>query len=196
MNLTYIENLYNSIIDFTDVDVPLPINIKINELLSKQYHSSIPNDPAIVYRNILDFDNRTEVNEWATNFVFDNVIPKFYEHWIFENSYPHSPTGLKNNITVGVTLMKDSVGFKQAIHIDPQWNVLAGVIHLQDAINNGTVFYWHDFRTGECFEKHKSPSKKFSGSIWANMPNSLHGVESVTQERLFYLISVKWNLKF
>ena len=158
MNLTTVEGpyMYNAVIDFTDVNPPLPINPVINEEKTKQYHVPIRiNDrqQPFVHRSIVDCDNMIQINKWTKDFIYDIILPKLNEHEHFKYYHTQPLSFIKDNIIIGSTLIKDSVGFSQAIHTDPHHTVLAGVVHLQDAIDCGTTFYAHNPNTGEWTQK-------------------------------------------
>jgi hypothetical protein len=195
VNLVKKDYVQNTIIDFVDVDVPLPVNPRINQSKINEYDDGIKGH----LRNIMLFDNSNEVNKWLYDFMNTTVYPLLIEDTLFKRAYPFSLNFFKKNIETSIGLLKDNVGFIQSKHIDPQHNVLAGIIHTQDALNNGTTFYYpNGFKEGQLdwIETHKSPSNKLSGSIWANMPYSWHGVTEVTSERLVYLITAKWRLMY
>lgn len=186
-------NVINTIVDFNGVDVPLPLNVQWDIEASAKYNNQYTYETSTL-RTIGIFDNKIEVDEWVTNFVHTQVFPKFIEDWRFNQAYPHSLSFLKDNMVVGATLIRDSIGYTQPIHTDPQWNILAGSLHLQDSPDNGTAFHRKYLDSGIWELTHRSPSDKFSGSIWANMEGSQHGVTTVTSERLLYLIVGTWKL--
>ena len=195
MNVTRVEksNINNTIVDFTDIDILLPVNVRWDTQASKKYNDSYIYNTSHL-RTMGVFDNNKEVDEWIVNFVHTQILPTFIEDQKFNQAYPHSLEFLKDNMVVGATLIRDSVGYTQPIHIDPQWNILAGAIHLQDSPDNGTAFQRKFLNTGDWELTHRSPSNKFSGSVWANMGESYHGVTTVTSERLLYLIVGTWKL--
>jgi len=202
MNVTRVNKLEvnNTIVDFANIgDVPMPINPRWDTEESKIYDSQYAYDRS-QFRKIGLFDNKKEVNDWARNFMHTHIFPKFVEDWRFNNAYPCSLAFLKDNSIMNVTLLRDSVGFGQPIHSDPQFHIFAGAIHLQDSPNNGTIFARRNYQQhagsylNEGWEMtHRSPSDKFSGSVWATMADSHHGVDIVTSERLIYLIIGAWE---
>ena len=180
-------------VDFSGIDIPLPINPRIDVEKSKKYQSSNVY-PSSHLRNLIIFDNQKEVDEWVVEFIHTHIFPKFTEYPPYNQIFPHSISFLKDNTKLGATLLKDSTGFTQQIHHDPHFNVLAGSIHLQDSPDNGTAFHRQHLNSGEWIQTHRGPSEKLSGSIWSNMPDSYHSVTPATSDRFIYLIVGIWQL--
>jgi len=182
--LNLVSGLYNAVVEVHDLEFPMPLN----PVFKTMDHFPPVNG---VRRWDGRFENREEVLVYFDSLIREKVIPKMYEHDLFRNSYQISLNHLLDNIIIGVELIKDPVGWSQPLHEDPRINILAGTVHLQDSID-GTEFSGN-LQVPQAPAIYKAPSKKYSGSFWANMPHSHHRVAPVQTERLLYIIGVSWK---
>lgn len=171
-----VPNIHNPIVECHDLDLPIPINpnFKRNEgYATSDNHYRFVGDP---------YSDTDDVTLYFRNMFCQNIVPLFFQHQRFQWSWPINMQTLINNAEVNTTLFKDEVGFSQARHEDPRVFVASGVLHLQDC-EQGTTF-----ESG-----YVAPTKKFSGSFWANTQLSHHWVEKVTSERMAYLVIAQWK---
>jgi len=116
------------------------------------------------------------------NDKINDIINIMKEHPLYAKS--KLSTTLKTSL--GVSICKDSLGWKQDIHIDHPAAVLSGVIHITDC-ENSTKFYKSRESNTPLYVASK---KAFSGAFWLNTPRGFHGVDPVTLERnhFFFLL--------
>jgi hypothetical protein len=178
--------VHNAIIEISDLtDLPIPINPVYDT--SNGYNNVYADGGR---ERAYNWDNKEESIEYFTRLFKEDIIPKFYSNKLFTNDYGTvTCEQLLRNIDIAVGVVKDEPTWDQHVHEDCRTMICAGLIHLQDT-DRGTQF--HGNSTDKV--RYTAPSKKLSGSAWANMAHSFHSVGKGEKERYAYLISVMWKL--
>jgi hypothetical protein len=171
-----VPNITNPVVECHNLNLPIPTNPNFNRNggydANDGYHRFVGNP----------YLPEDDVSLYFKNMFYQSIVPLFFQHERFEWTWPIKMETLINNTDVNVTLIKDEIGFSQGRHEDPRIFVASGVLHLQDC-EQGTTF-----ESG-----YVAPTKKFSGSFWANNQWSHHWVEKVTSERMAYLVIAQWK---
>ena len=178
------------IVDVSDLDCPLPKDVVWGTAEFYDTKTGHTRDNAT-------YKNYSDVTAYFTKLIRNYVLPLVREKSLaFKKAYPYTLESLIENLDIGVTLHRDNIGWNQDAHEDPRMNVMAGTIHLQDSDGGGTLFHGNNIPNSSIPDAtvfHTAPSQKFSGSFWFNTPNSYHSVPKVINERVIYLLHVRWK---
>ena len=139
------------------------------DILSNNTYKRFVADVTPGYRNL--FRDRVNI-----------IIEMMKQHKLYTNSKLYNDT----NNALGVSVCRDSVGWKQDIHVDHPDVLMSGVVHITDC-DTPTKFY-KDMKS--ITPLYVAPNKAGSGAFWLNTDQGFHGVDPVTVERnhFFFLL--------